>query len=90
MLDCDKLFGKWGTGIMDTEKTFLTVFIDESGSITKTDVEHHKYFIIALLFTRNSGRIKRYFQKGIASLMQNPKYKTIMTQNWGNQRIRSQ
>lgn len=66
---------------MDNYKNYLTAFIDESGSITKTDVEHNKYFIIAILFTRNSRRIKRYFQKGIASLMQNSKYKELMEQN---------
>ena len=66
---------------MDEEKNFLTAFIDESGSITKTDVEHHKYFIITILFTRNSKRIKRYFKKGIASLMKNKKYKELMENN---------
>lgn len=66
---------------MCLEKTYLTAFIDESGSITKTDIEHHKYFIIAFLFTRNSRRIKRYFQKGIAALMQDEKYRTLMSKN---------
>ena len=60
---------------MCLDKTDLTAFIDESGSITKTDIEHHQYFIIEILFTKNSKRIKRYFKKGIASLMQNEKYK---------------
>lgn len=67
-----------GEFFMESEKNFLTAFIDESGSITKTDVEHHKYFIIAILFTRKSKRIRRYFQKGIASLMQDEKYKKLM------------
>lgn len=66
---------------METTKNYLTAFIDESGSITKTDVEHHRYFIIAILFTRNAKRIKRYFQKGIASLMQDVRYKEIMNKN---------
>lgn len=56
------------------EKADINVYIDESGSITKKDIEHHKYFVIAILFTRNSQRIKRYFKKGIASLTQNTKY----------------
>ena len=47
----------------------LSVFIDESGSITKTDISFNRYFIIAILFTRKYSRIKRYFQKGIASLI---------------------
>lgn len=66
---------------MNSEKQSLTAFIDESGSITKTDIEHNKYFIIAIIFTRNSSRIKRYFKKGIASLMKNKKYKEIMNNN---------
>ena len=70
-----------GGMIVEIEKNFLTAFIDESGSITKTDIEHHKYFIIAILFTRNSKRIKRYFQKGISSLMKSQKYKKIMEDN---------
>lgn len=70
-----------GGVIVEIEKNFLTAFIDESGSITKTDIEHHKYFIIAILFTRNSKRIKRYFQKGISSLMKSEKYKKIMEEN---------
>ena len=59
----------------------MTAFIDESGSITKTNIEHHKYFIIAILFTRNSKRIKRYFKKGISSLMRSEKYKKTMKEN---------
>lgn len=66
---------------MCEKKEDLTAFIDESGSITKTDIEHHRYFIIAILFTRNSRKIKRYFKKGIGSLMQNEKYKKIMEEN---------
>lgn len=66
---------------MYEEKSFLTAFIDESGSITKTDIEHNRYFIIAILFTRNSDRIKRYFKKGIASLMKKDKYKKLMENN---------
>ncbi len=66
---------------MCEEKSFLTAFIDESGSITKTDIEHNRYFIIAILFTRNSNRIKRYFKKGIASLMKKDKYKKLMESN---------
>lgn len=45
-------------------KADINVYIDESGSITKKDIEHHKYFVIAILFTRNSQRVKRYFKKG--------------------------
>lgn len=59
----------------------LSMFIDESGSITKTDISYNRYFIIAILFTRKYGRLQRYFRKGIASLIQNPKYKTMLEEN---------
>ena len=42
----------WNVCIMDKEKFNLSVFVDESGSITKTDISHNKYFFIAVLFTR--------------------------------------
>lgn len=59
----------------------LSVFIDESGSITKTNISYNRYFVIAILFTRKYGRLQRYFQKGIASLIQNPKYETMLKEN---------
>jgi hypothetical protein len=64
-----------------TNKSDINVYIDESGSITKKDIEHHKYFIIAILFTRESQRIKRYYKKGISSLLQNDKYKNLLKTN---------
>lgn len=60
----------------------LSVFIDESGSITKTKISYNRYFIIAILFTRKYNRLQRYFRKGIASLIQDPKYK-IMLEEYG-------
>ena len=63
------------------EKLDLSMFIDESGSITKTNISSNRYFVIAILFTRKFGRLKRYFQKGIASLIQNPKYKEMLESN---------
>jgi hypothetical protein len=66
---------------METIKRSLSVFIDESGSITKTNVSHNKYFIIALLFTQNSQKINRYFKKGIAKLMKVKKYKDSFVKN---------
>ena len=56
----------------------ISVFIDESGSITKTKVSQNQYFVIALLFTRDSMKIKRQFRKGIASLLKKPKFKHLM------------
>lgn len=67
---------------MGVEKTQdLSVFIDESGSITKTDVSHNKYFIIAILFTRNSRQLKTQFRRGISDLIKREKYKNILSEN---------
>ena len=66
----------------EPEKESLIVFVDESGSITKTDVSNNRYFIIALLFTRDSDRLKRYYRKGISALIKkSPKYKKILDEN---------
>jgi hypothetical protein len=66
---------------MSKVKASLTVFVDESGSITKTDITHNQYFIISILFTRDSKRVKRYFRKGIAKLLKNDKYKKLYDGN---------
>lgn len=70
---------------MDKAKTSiyedLSLFIDESGSITKTSISSNRYFIIAILFTRKYTKLQRNFKKGIASLICNPKYKKILMQN---------
>ena len=66
---------------VESNKYGLSAFIDESGSITKTDIEHNKFFIIAILFTRDSIRLKRYFRKGLANLMKNEKYKSLYDLN---------
>lgn len=66
---------------MDLEKSDLSIFIDESGSITKNDIKHHKYFIIAILCTKNSKKLKTQFRKGISSLIKNPKFEKILKEN---------
>ena len=66
---------------MDATKQGLTVFVDESGSITKTDIEHNRFFIIAILFTRDTIRLKKYFRKGLANLLKVEKYKTLHDEN---------
>lgn len=63
---------------MANEKKGLSVFIDESGSITKTNISHNKYFIIAILFTRNSENLKTHFRRGISRLVRNEQYRTIL------------
>jgi hypothetical protein len=59
-------------------KTDVNVFIDESGSITKTKVSQNQYFVMAMLFTKDSTKIKRQFRKGIASLLKKPKFQHLM------------
>ena len=44
--------------IRDTTYEDLSMFIDESGSITKTNMSFNRYFVIAILFTRKYSRIK--------------------------------
>lgn len=46
--------------------------------ITKTNISQNRYFIIAILFTRNSEKLKRYFRKELAKLIRNPKYKKLL------------
>ena len=66
---------------MSIEKFDLAVFIDESGSITKTDISHNRYFIIAVLFTRNSKQLKTQFRRGISDLIKKEKFKKILETN---------
>jgi hypothetical protein len=67
---------------MDEEKFDITVFVDESGSITKTDIEHHKYFVIAMLFTDNSSKIKTRYRRGISNMIQkNEKLQNMLKDN---------
>ena len=67
--------------IRDTTYEDLSMFIDESGSITKTNMSFNRYFVIAIFFTRKYSRIKRYFEKGIASLIQDERYKEMLKNN---------
>lgn len=66
---------------MEYDKLDLSVFIDESGSITKTAISHNKYFVVAILFTRNSVKLKQQFRKGISSLIKMKNYKDILDAN---------
>lgn len=75
---CQMQCNDWRIFMSTIEKLDINAYIDESGSITKKDISHHKYFIIAVLFTRDSQRIRRYFKKGIASLIQDKAYENIL------------
>lgn len=67
--------------MIGNEKFNLSVFIDESGSITKTNVSHNKYFIIAILFTHDSVKLKTNFRRGISRLIKKKKFKDILDAN---------
>jgi hypothetical protein len=66
---------------MEDNRRSLTVFVDESGSITKTNIRRNKYFVIALLFTRDTLKLKRAFRKEIAILVRNERYKSLLKLN---------
>ena len=60
------------------EKT-LYVYVDESGSITKTNISNNKYFVIAMVFTDDPVKIRRLFKKKISQMMKkNEKYKDMI------------
>ncbi|WP_026490264.1 DUF3800 domain-containing protein [Butyrivibrio sp. XBB1001] len=45
------------------------VYVDESGSITKTNVSNNRYFVIAMVFTDNPIAIRRLFKKKISQMI---------------------
>lgn len=56
---------------MEEVKNTVYVYVDESGSITKTNISNNRYFIIAMLFTDNPTAIRRLFKKKISQLIKN-------------------
>lgn len=64
----------------DTKKVY--VYVDESGSITKTNISNNRYFVIAMLFTEEPEVVRRLFKKKISQLMRkNAKYKNMILSN---------
>lgn len=62
-----------------TEEKTLYVYVDESGSITKTNISNNRYFIIAMLFTDDPTTIRRLYKKKISQMMKkNDKYKDMI------------
>ena len=47
----------------------IYVYVDESGSITKTNVSNNRYFVIAMVFTDNPIAIRRLFKKKISQMI---------------------
>lgn len=57
----------------------LYVYVDESGSITKTNISNNRYFVIAMVFTDDPVAIRRLFKKKISQMMKkNDKYKDMI------------
>ena len=57
------------------ENNNIYVYVDESGSITKTNINQNRYFVIAMLFTDKPIVVSRLFKKKISQLMRkNSKY----------------
>ena len=55
--------------------TTVYVYVDESGSITKTNISNNRYFVIAMIFTEDPVAIRRLYKKSISKLMRkNDKY----------------
>lgn len=61
--------------IINSEKEQLYVYVDESGSITKTNISNNRYFVIAMIFTKEPEVVRKLFKKKISQLMKkNKKY----------------
>ena len=66
----------------ETEEKCLYVFIDESGTITKTNISNNRYFVIAMVFTDNPVRIRRLYKSKISQMMRkNEMYRDMIKNN---------
>ena len=63
----------------NTQEKTLYVYVDESGSITKTNISNNRYFVIAMVFTDDPVKIRRLFKRKISQMMKkNEKYKDMI------------
>lgn len=63
----------------ETQEKTLYVYVDESGSITKTNISNNRYFVIAMVYTDDPIAIRRLFKKKISQLMKkNNKYRDMI------------
>ena len=53
----------------ETQEKTLYAYVDESGSITKTNISNNRYFVIAMIFTDDPISIRRLFRKKISQMM---------------------
>ena len=66
----------------ETQEKTLYAYVDESGSITKTNISNNRYFVIAMIFTDDPISIRRLFRKKISQMMKkNDKYKDLIHLN---------
>ena len=57
----------------------IYVYVDESGSITKTNISNNRYFVIAMLFTTDPVSVRRLYKNMISKLMRkNDKYRDMI------------
>ena len=57
----------------------IFVYVDESGSITKTNISDNRYFVIAMLFTDDPVAIRRLYKNRISKLMRkSDKYREMI------------
>ena len=63
----------------DLKQDDIYVFVDESGSITKVDIDNHRYFVLAMVFTNDPVAIRRLYKKKISQMMRkNDTYKDMV------------
>ena len=63
----------------NTQEKTLYVYVDESGSITKTNISNNRYFVIAMVFTDNPVKSRRLFKKKSYQMMKKKeKYKDMI------------
>ena len=64
------------------EDNSLYVFVDESGTITKTNISNNRYFVIAMIFTDDPVAIRRLYKNKISQMMRkNSLYKDMIISN---------
>ena len=64
------------------ENKKIYVFVDESGSITKTNISNNRYFVITMIFTDDPTAIRRLYKKKISQMMRkNNLYRDLIKEN---------
>lgn len=62
-----------------SNNNIVYVYVDESGSITKTNVSNNRFFVISMLFTDDPVAVRRLYKNKISQLMRkNDKYRDMI------------